>query len=409
MKSKSKILIISHNSFSKTHNNGKTLESFLSSFEKENLAQLFFSQNEIPDTDFCQNYYQITDLTVLNSVLKLHSTHRLFNIAKNYSENLVLFRDMLWKTRAWDTKELRNWCQEFNPNAIFYVGGNLGFSHIIARHISKMLNKPLITYFTDDYLISPKKRNLLDIIQRWRMQRFYKRTVEQSSLLFTIGELMSTEYTKYFGKDFFPIMNSVPVKPYVPYTPNEQINISYFGGLHLDRWKMIVKLGQILKNTNVIINVYAINPPTDEIASHFKRSRILYKGGVSGNELQEAMLKSDILLHVESDDNYYKSLTKLSVSTKIPEYIMSGRLVVGYGPKEVASMRILSDNNIGIVISSSLTDKELKSELLSIINNSELRKETGLRGYRFAIENFNNSDIVNRFTQKIEQVINMHQ
>ena len=63
------------------------------------------------------------------------------------------------------------------------------------------------------------------------------------------------------------------------------------------------------------------------------------------------MFDADAFLHIESDDESYCSLTKLSVSTKIPEYLISSRLVIGYGPVYLASMKLLKDNNIGIVIS----------------------------------------------------------
>lgn len=421
MKSQKKILIISHNSFSKVHNNGKTLESLFNGFEKIELAQLYFSKNEKPDFDYCDKYFQITDRNVLDSFLKFNSkcgcvvnkndledvknnNDKLFNIAKNKSRYMMLFRDILWKTSAWKTKELLQWCRNFNPDAIFYVGGNQGFSHSIAQYVSKILNKPLIAYFTDDYLIFPEKRNFIEKIHGWRMKRFYKKTVNQSSLLFTIGELMSKEYTTYFGREFFPIMNSVPILPYVSYKTNEKITVSYFGGIHLDRWKMMVRLAKMIKG--IEFNVFTITKPSQEVMKAFQEVGITYKEGIQGEELQQAILNSDILLHVESDDKYYRSLTRLSVSTKIPEYLMSGRVVLGFGPPEVASMRVLSDNNIGFVVPSTVTDLELKVMIDKVIGDYELRRDIGLKGYSFAVKNFNNVEIINNFTYKIKSIIN---
>ena len=108
-----------------------------------------------------------------------------------------------------------------------------------------------------------------------------------------------------------------------------------------------------------------------------------------------------MLLHVESDDDYNRLLTKLSISTKIPEYLISGRLVIGFGPTDVASMKILSSNNIGIVLSSEISKDVLREELDKIVTNFELRKKIGKRGYDYAVENFNNQIIAEDFKKRL--------
>ena len=67
---KSKVLVVSHNCFSKVSNNGKTLESIFSSFPKNDLGQVFFTEDSNIDFDFCDNFYRITDSNVIDSLLK---------------------------------------------------------------------------------------------------------------------------------------------------------------------------------------------------------------------------------------------------------------------------------------------------------------------------------------------------
>ena len=55
-----RILVISHNVFSKSTAMGKTMSSMLSCVPPENLAQLYF-HSEVPTTDVCKNYFRITD------------------------------------------------------------------------------------------------------------------------------------------------------------------------------------------------------------------------------------------------------------------------------------------------------------------------------------------------------------
>lgn len=421
-----KILVVSHNCFSKVSNNGKTLEAIFSKYSKNDLAQLFFTEDRNIDLDFCNNFYRITDSNVLSSLFKFKSScgQALFasdngstlriqkqNKIKRYLKSLFVYisfsRDLLWSFGSWKSILFFNWCKNINPDLIFFVGGNYGFSHSIAIFLSKQLNVPLVCYFTDDYLIFPKSKNFFDRIQKIRMKKFYHRTIKHSSLCFAIGENMADEYSKYFGKKFHPIMNSIDIQVLNPYIERDEIILSYFGGLHLDRWKMIIKLANSLPKG--LINVYSIDKPSEEILFEFKKYKVNYKGSVQGEDLKKEILASDILLHVESDDEYIRSLTKLSVSTKIPEYLMSGRMVLGFGPLEVASMKILSDNNIGKVISSSITENCLKSELMKVISNFNLRQKIAINGYKYAVKNFDNKLISENFKKNIETLISNYE
>jgi len=425
-----KILVVSHNCFSKFYNNGKTLESIFSSFSKQNLAQIYFTENTSPDYDFCDNYFKMTDVNVLKSLLKgdsdcgkelslgaanvpestsnFSSGSRLFRFAKSKINQIIFFRDALWGLKSWKSKNFLSWNEKINPNIIFYVGGNFGFSHEIAFFLSKKFKTPLVSYFTDDYLIFPEHRNVFDRIQRIRMKKFYAKTIEHSSLCFAIGDTMANEYAAFFKKEFYPIMNSIKIQDYCPYVEHKKALVfSYFGGLHLNRWRMLVRLANSLRTC--VVNVYSVEKPSDAILLEFRKSGINFKGAVEGIQLRSSILDSDVLLHVESDDSFNRSLTKLSVSTKIPEYLMSGRLVLGFGPEEVASMKILADNKIGVVISSSVSNEHLKSELVKLTSDFKFRQEMGLLGYNYAVKNFDNSKIANNFKLQLENLISKHE
>ena len=431
-----KILVISHNAFSKNLNNGKTLESLFAKFPKNNIAQLFFSQNEKPDIDFCENYFRITDLDVLKNLFSLQkkSGEKLIidkNLKKTQNDNrniqtnsrvwkflqrrasyLTLFRDLLWSIGSWKTKKLYKWIDNFNPDVIFYCGGDAGFSHSITTHIKKKYNLMLVSYFTDDYLINPIIRNPLDWIQRKRMKKFYNNTVKNSTLLFAIGQLMAQEYSLYFQREFHSIMNSVSSNTFdrlqLHKLMNFNIKIGYFGGLHLNRWKMISHIGKILneiikeQKMDVDLLVYTNSTITEEIKENFNKNNIQIKEPLGGEKLIAELINTDILLHVESDERYYKSLTKLSVSTKIPEYLLTRNCIVAYGPIDVASIKLLNDNNIGIVINSSESNNIIEKKILEILGNSEFRKRIGENGYLYAKNNFDAESIRNYFTKKIE-------
>ncbi len=406
-----KLLLISINSFSKSANNGKTFESMLRGFKCEELAQLYFSA-EVPDFEYCERYFRITDIDIINSLVKLkkrcggvvaqsnnhicantEKQKKMVQMARKFVSPAM--RDLLWATRRWDTAELHSWCSEFAPDVVMCVGGPFGFLTKIAGEISNRLGVPLVTFYTDDYLLYSIKRNVWYGIEKWRRNIIFESAVKQSKLLLAIGELMAEEYSTRFNRKFHPIMNSVDITPYREYPRRDRLTISYFGGLHLNRWKMIVRLAELI-NQQAQIEVYTMNAPEQNIMTEFKRTGIHYCGGVTGEILKEKIYGSDILLHIESDNKYMRRLTSLSVSTKIPEYLVSGRPILGFGPAEVASMKLLADNNIGFFISSEDSDSKITEKLSRLINDFELRKKLGTNGYEYATLNFDNEKVVER-------------
>lgn len=401
-----RVLIISNNSFSSVYNNGKTLEALFSSFPKDNLAQLYFHEGSVPDFSFCERYWKISEIDLIKSITRGRqsigyniksslceisgsnkSTYpKYLKIIKDKTGNT--FRDLLWSFLKWRSPGLLEWINSFEPQVIFFVGSSAKFSSKVAMELSSFLGAPLAVYYTDDYLFSMPQDTLLGKLRYSKVERLYNSVVSKSSACFAIGEMMAGEYSIYFKKPFVPVMNSVPIIPYEGYNYRDKTILSYFGGLHLNRWCMLSRLSLLLPK-DCVLDVYtAPENITEEVSKSFKNTGINYKGLLSGDELNMAMRNSDVLLHVESDDRRNRMFTRLAVSTKIPEYLITGRPVIGFGPSEVASMRILSDNKIGYVVSSCDDDRVIMNKLSEIMRDFSGRKEMGERGYQYAKREF---------------------
>lgn len=423
-----KILVIAANPFSDINNNGKTLKSIFSAFQKGSLCELYFrpQDNVIGDGEFAQSYYAFGEMDIIRSIF--HFSKKCGGIqsfektkAKEIAEdkvyrsflngnlkNIKWLRSLLWKTRRWDTKKYREWLKDCNPDIVFALLGGPGISYTIAQEISKQFKIPLAVYFTDDYLIHPVRKNWLDKWKYARDEKHYRKIINASSALFTIGELMSKEYSAYFGKEFDCIMNSVSLYPFMPKQQAPTIkSIAYFGGLNLNRWKMISRFSELVSGKAKVI-VYTGQEITEEIDKAFKSSGVELGGFLKGEEVRAKMLESDILLHIESDEKYYRSLTCLSVSTKIPEYLMSSRPVIAYGPAEIASIRLISDNDLGITISSEESEANQKEVLFDFLDNEEWQQIYVKRAYEYASSHFDKDKISESLRNKIIQVCKNH-
>lgn len=409
-----KVLIFSHNPLSETSNNGKTLESLFSMFPSSKLCQIYIDQTEYPSFNVCTNFFLLSDKDIIKNIFsykKSYDAGKTISIKNDKvnktksgklptifkSELFKILRNFIWNISKWHSNKLHIWIKEQSPDVIFFVGGNYIFSHKIARKISTTYNLPLISYFTDDYILG-KKRSILDTIYKPYLIRHYKDTIKKSSLCYAIGKLMSKQYTIYFKKDFHYLMNCVDIIPFQLPSNSGQVVISYFGGLHLNRWKSLIKFANLLNRKNIsvsyIIQAYTFTELSKSVLKKFNDENIVIKNPISGDDLQKAINASHFLLHIESFEKKYIELTRYSISTKIPEYLISSRMIIGYGPSELASMKLLSENAIGIVLDdNSEKFNENMNNLLQYISNINTSHEIIEKGYKYAIDNYSKVSI----------------
>lgn len=392
-----KVLVISNNSFSKTQCNGKTLRSFFPSIGLNNVAQLYFGRNEVPDYDTCVNYYRVTELQVLKSVLNLSFTttnshsllmaslssgpskeSKVFRLLKKHKGTLSLFREFLWDLNTWDSPSLKAWIESFHPDAIFTILGDNIYVHKVAIKLSERYNIPLVAYFTDDYVINSIAENLFEKIHLRRLRRQYKKTMMAVTKVYAIGELMQKDYSKVYNKEFGILGNCIdfsttemnkPIK--IDFT--NPIIISYIGGLHSNRWKSIALLGKIVGELandlkyNIQIRVYTMDALDPEMTTAFQLANVKYCGSLNPEGVIDQMKQSHLLLHVESFDVKYRKYVKYSISTKISEYLQSMRMLIAFGPYEVASISLIRDNDLGCCLTDQDTFIEIKDKIRTSI------------------------------------------
>lgn len=425
-KKEPKVLVIAANPFSDINNNGKTLKSIFSAFQKESLCELYFrpQDNVIGDGEFADSYYAVSDMDIIRSFVHFrkkcggvqtfekHVNEAVAN-DKTYQsflhgnlKNNRFLRKLLWKTKIWHNKDLKSWYRECKPDVVFAMLGRPGQSYDLAIEISHELKIPLAIYWADDYLINPKRETLSDKFWYKHELPRYKDIVDKSAICYTIGDLMSEVYSKYFGIPFHSIMNTINILPQKPIEfLHEKPVLSYFGDLWLDRWKMLSKLADLVDDKG-IIRIYTGNELTPELKQAFDKPNIEFMGLVRGQAFEDARYNSDILLHVESDSPEMRSKTALSISTKLPEYMMTNRCILGFGPTEVASMRLVSDNKLGFIVSSEDSFENQKKQISEILFDQSMRIEIADKAYKYAVEHFDKEKTSKRILEQLRDICN---
>ena len=422
---RNRVLLISHNSLSLHSNNGKTLNAMFGEWGAEELAQLYF-QEETPETTHFKRFFRVRDLDILKSLLLLASScgspidpkakvsshfegagqiKSLIVDALRKTDSLkLLLRDLLYGTQRWRSRELLSWLNDFRPDSIFFVGSNSVFSFKIANELSAFARAPLDIFITDDYVLHARPAGVLSRFLNRRLLDTYRQAFKKARHVFVIGDDMASEFGCAFNRKFVPVMNAVEFPAVMPRKfatlENQQIDVVYAGGLHLGRDQSLVRFAGILKRVSEIsgvpsrLSVYSLQV-TPAALKKFNDHGVVYGGALSQEALGNRLAKADFVLHVESFEERYVRMTKLSVSTKLPEYLASGACLIAYGPSGLASIRLVENNAIGIALSEQDDEATLVSKLRPVFESVDERQRLALSGFEYARGRFS-LDVVRR-------------
>lgn len=391
-----RILVVTINSFSKSNSNGRTLGSMFEGWPIENLAQICVSEND-PDWNLCNKYYCINDRAVIeafkhrrkavgrilcsdlmnNSFEQNGDTEHRKKIGEK-TISKMLIREILWSCKRWQSKSLKNWVEEYNPQVILYMMGDSIFMPEIALSISKQYKIPLVLFNTEAYYFFKKncyKKEWTDYFLYPIYKLLYKKKIrkllQSTSKSIHCNSLLKQDYDKEFGGDSSVIYTGSTIE-FAPKNmdPND-VRFSYLGNLGLDRDSALVEIGELLHSIDKRYKIDVYGRASQTVASRLRKSiGVEYKGLIDYEGVKRIIAESDILFHVETEVGLREKLLKYGFSTKIADSIASGKSFVLYAPYDMASTKYILDTGAGWYASNI---NELRNVITSIICNNDLR------------------------------------
>ncbi|MFC7725889.1 hypothetical protein ACFQW6_12290 [Nocardioides sp. GCM10028917] len=380
-----RVLVVSHNPFSDIQNNGKTLLAFFEDWPRERLAQLYLTLDE-PSFTNCDRFYRVTDLDVLKDALPgrrsgagpvqwrdwvedsevkaslgrrpIYRSIRKVFLARPPAA--LVARSLVWKRARKDGDRFKAWLDDFDPELVFFQSSNADFAFDLVEEICHDRSIPLIMETTDDYVTASDRWAPFSRTYYRRMQAAYGRAVARAYAVVAIGGTMAEEYEARFGGRWEVAMNSVERVPTAAPQPDDgqrPMVLHFAGNLGLNRWRVLAAVGAALDvlaarhGREAVLEIFSIDAPEQHaLAAMTASPRVKFRGATNSESLRLHRADADVLLHVESFDPHNRHITRLSVSTKIPEYMAADRVVMAVGPGDVASIRYISDEDFGIVV-----------------------------------------------------------
>ncbi len=393
-----RLLIISNNVLSMTRSNGKTIMSYFDCLPKSMVRQLYFS-TELPSISG-YDYFQITDKDIIKGFF--YSAKRGRRITEVKEDNYKLYqqtpnkikkpiirlmRELLWLHR-WKSAHLIDWLDDYQPTDIFFVGGDSLFAFSICHFIVNKYKARLLLYLTDDYILHRQNESFVSRIRRILIKNKLNECLKETDTFFTISQPMRKKYFEIFGKDSSIVVNmSEPLKKELPRTDNAEIELIYAGSLYYGRVDVLHEIALAIQTYNskkpqkiAKLRIYTnIAPSAEEKEKICIANASEYGGRLTREELINALNMADILVFVESFDSNQIENTRLSLSTKVSEYMSVGKPILAIGPEEIGSMMYLKDFALCI---NDIND--LRGKLTAFLESEEERDyygEIALRGY----------------------------
>lgn len=417
-------LIISNNPLSETNNNGKTIASFFSSTKKYNLSQLYFS-NEEPVSNITSNFYKISDSDVLKSiyykdqkagqVVKLSNKQRdeknniNFQKVIRYTKNSQLsriLREIVWQIASWNSDELNQWLETVNPELLFFVAGDSLFAYQIAQYIQQKFSAKMIVYITDDYILKRKTINPFWWARRNKLIKKMRTVINDADLLITISPKMQEVYSRIFNKKSFVAANISESMKTREENKTSSYRFVYTGGLHLNRDKILLKIGEAVEEINenfeenIELYIYSNNHPTSSFIRRIEKlESTIFGGSLKPIELKTALNNADSPIFVESFDKKSIEATRLSLSTKIPEYLSLGKPIIAIGPDNISSMNYLSE--VAYCINSS---NNIKDGITDFMFKKD-RSNYGKKANELYNSKHNKEVILSAFNEEVDKIV----
>lgn len=398
-----RILIISRTPWDTANSFGNTFSNLFSGMPKTEIYNICCQGGTCRNT-VVKKSFQMTDKSVLKSFLKHGSPVGKVVDTQTPEQNQVDFsdsslkkikarrfyfaligRDLIWKMGRWKkSPELQDFLQKAKPDLIYLPIYNSWYLCDLQQYLIKQLSVPVVGHISDDVYgyASGSPLSPLRWIYLKRTQSKLKNLIAQCSYLEVFAENMQRQYEEMFRKPVYLIGKCVQAEDItetepVTFQDGQKLRFLYTGNIGSERWKALCTLGECLGSASedAVLDIYSGTAITEEIRSAMGAcSTIHFMGSVSAEEVHRLQRRADVLVHVESFSERAIDSARMSFSTKIVDYMCTGKPILAFGPQEVNSISYLRDHNLAITATSR---QELSDVLESLLRGEMDLSEIG--------------------------------
>ena len=392
----------------------RALDTYFHNWPKENLRMIFSNVN----TPIKWNYsslYQITDYDVLDVYKRktkvagrvlnydqlndeiVESDKTSLNRYKKKNNFRYYARKFLWKRKRWISRELCDWVEEFQPQAIYICFSDDYFILDIAYYFADKHNIPVIAQIGDDYYFKKSNLFLKPYISKYK--KIFNKIMSLDGFGVYISQKLADKYNSFFklqGCPFYLASNIVNNDSPIKYEFN------YFGKLELGRYKSLCLLGDALNqiNNNYVVNVYS-GETSNKIVDEFKKHHCAFKGSLSYRDVMTIMNSGSFNIVASGFSKKDIEASRYSLSTKVSDSLASSGPIIAIGPEGDGAIDFLKENKCAIVLDSKTIDI---NALNNILKDEKLLKEIINKAHSVSKQLFDTNKNISLFENKCRDI-----
>jgi glycosyltransferase involved in cell wall biosynthesis len=261
---------------------------------------------------------------------------------------------------------------------------------------------PLVIHVTDDYVDGLYSGDLIGKRLSKAAEHSLKEVAGYASKCIAISPLMASDFAARYGRAWDWCTTLVRDRE-VPggatrreESKNAGFRLVYAGSLELNRWVALRRLANFISKTATIeekslcLDIWCKDEDRlkyQEILS-VGSGAIRFRGWLERDELQGVLVKADLCVHAESSFEEDVKFTRLSLSTKISQYLFLGKPVLALAPRSLASVSVLEEAGACVGVCDS-DEGELDAILRRCVYDGSFLAKRGVSGRKWAMTNLN--------------------
>lgn len=440
-----KVLIVGE-SFNSITGTGITLKNLFNDYPKEKIALVSDFNITNNDNTFCSNNYRVSNKYLKrNGSLKkpaknngiIYSETKLKTRPKNEGkESSSLFKKSVARAKYLINifikklagffgltpllyslninKSLDRWVVDQQPEIIFTFLNNYRHFELV-KHLQTKHKLPVVVHSMDDHIKRMAPWGLLYWYWRKKMNGEFMHIVKSASALFSISGYMSEVYKKRYDLDFLPFMNPLDRDYWLPsskksWKAGNVFKICYLGRYGNDNSVLLHQLASLVEqlNSSGFSVVFELRLGVLTNSAHlesFAKYKFSYVSDyLDHKELPEYLANCDLLYLPLGFSKKSKEQYHVSMSTKVPEYMISGTPILVQAPADTAYYQYAQQEKWGYALPSG--DRFLTEQaLMDLLQNEQLRKKLGRRAVEVALQNHDARKVRADFYKALKEAV----
>lgn len=336
-----------------------------------------------------------------NNIKDKTNEEKMYSISKRLNLTILSFiRELLWSTNIWKNHNLDEFLDEAKPDIVFFPDFPCVYAHKVLNYIHRKTNARIAIFHADDcYTLKQFSLSPLFWLYRFYLRKWVRKSVAISDLHYVISDVQKKDYDECFhvNNKILTKFSDFTQPPNIKTVFSSPLQLVYTGNIGLNRWKSLAIIARALQKINengvrAQLRIYTANEISKRIRKELDiLDSSFIMGKKSPDEIEKIQADADILVHVESMDLKNRLLVRQSFSTKIVDYLKSGRAILAIGPQDVASIKHLNDNDCALVAES---EEEVIRLINKVLTSTQILSQIAKNGYDCGKRNHNQHNMI---------------